>query len=274
MLDVAPSPERQRLDSLVVERGLAETGARAQAIIQGGGISVDGVVVTRPGERVRSDARIEPVSQPLPYVSRGGLKLAHAIDQFGISVAGRVCIDVGASTGGFTDVLLQRGAAHVYAIDVGYGQLAWSLRNDPRVTVMERTNIRTVRTLPELGQIGVIDVSFISVRQVLPHVTALLVPGGEVIALIKPQFEAGREQVGKKGVVRSVRVWIDVLSAVAGWAVDHSLAVKGLARSPVRGPAGNVEFLMYLALPPASGSIDLTSVIASVVDDSQPSSRD
>lgn len=255
-----------RLDALVVERGLAETRARAQAIIHGGGIAVNDRVVTKPGALVASDARVVLLKQPLPYVSRGGLKLEHVLDRFDVHVSGRVALDVGASTGGFTDVLLQRHAARVYAIDVGYGQLAWKLRSDPRVVVMERTNIRKLEQLPEAANLAVIDVSFISLRQVLPHVKALLAPASDVVALIKPQFEAGRERVGKNGVVRSHEVWVDVLSEVLGWCSARGWSVLGLERSPIRGPAGNVEFLVHLRVPPAPPSIDLTVAIRRVVE--------
>jgi 23S rRNA (cytidine1920-2'-O)/16S rRNA (cytidine1409-2'-O)-methyltransferase len=207
------------------------------------------------------------VSQPLPYVSRGGLKLARALERFELQPRGKVAVDVGASTGGFTDVLLQNAARRVYAIDVGYGQLAWTLRNDPRVVVMERTNIRSVEGLPEPAELAVIDVSFISLRQVLPHVHALLLPGSDIVALVKPQFEAGRDQVGRKGVVRSKRVWTDVLSGVLGWAEKQGWSVLGLERSPIQGPAGNVEFLAHLRIPPAPPSLDVVGAIARVVED-------
>jgi 23S rRNA (cytidine1920-2'-O)/16S rRNA (cytidine1409-2'-O)-methyltransferase len=243
-----------------VERGLAETRARAQAIIMGGGISVDGVVVTKPGARVSPESSVALVKQPLPYVSRGGLKLAHAHDAFGLSVAGKVAVDVGASTGGFTDVLLQRGASHVYAIDVGYGDFAWKLRNDPRVTLMERTNIREVSTLPEPADLAVIDVSFISLRLVLPHVLALLTEEGEIVALVKPQFEAGRGKV-RKGVVRDPAVWQDVLQSVMREAINLGLTVAGLTRSPIRGPAGNVEFLVHLSRRASDQLPDLDAIV-------------
>lgn len=255
---------KQRLDALVVERGLAETRARAQAIIQGGGITVDGTIVMRPGAPVAREAAIALVHQPLPYVSRGGLKLKHALDAFGVSAAGKVCADIGASTGGFTDVLLQEGAVRVYAIDVGYGQLAWTLRNDPRVVVMERVNVRHLESLPEPVDLAVVDVSFISLRQVLPHVRDVSAQHADVVTLIKPQFEAGREQVGKKGVVREPRVWAEVIARVLGWAAEHGWGVLGLERSPIRGPAGNVEFLAHLVRG-AETAIDVPAAIARVV---------
>jgi 23S rRNA (cytidine1920-2'-O)/16S rRNA (cytidine1409-2'-O)-methyltransferase len=256
--------EKVRLDVLTVERGLAETRARAQAIIQGGGITVDGRVVTRPGTGVERESELALVREPLPYVSRGGLKLKHAVERFRLDLAGAVAADVGASTGGFTDVLLREGVARVYAIDVGYGQLDWKLRNDPRVVVMERTNIRSLEALPEPVQVAVIDTSFISLRQVLPAVQRLLVPRADVIALIKPQFEAGREQVGKKGVIRNPVVWAEVLYGVLEWGVEHGWSVMGVERSPIRGPAGNVEFLAHLSRG-NEGSIDIVDAIARVV---------
>jgi 23S rRNA (cytidine1920-2'-O)/16S rRNA (cytidine1409-2'-O)-methyltransferase len=234
------------LDALVVERNLAESRARAQAIILGGGITVDGTVITKPGAPVSPDAVIALVSEPVPYVSRGGLKLEHALDSFDLAVEGKVAMDVGASTGGFTDVLLKRGVARVYAIDVGYGQLAWTLRNDPRVVVMERTNIRHVESLPEEIQLAVVDVSFISLRTVLPAFAPLLAERADTVALIKPQFEAGRGQVGKKGVVRDPLVWQRVLEDVLYAASASGWTVAGVERSPILGPAGNVEFLAHL----------------------------
>lgn len=259
--------QRTRLDVLVVERGLAETRARAQAIIMGGGIAVDGAVITRPGAPIATHAEITLVSQPMPYVSRGGLKLAHALDAFGVAVGGRVALDVGASTGGFTDVLLQRGAVRVYAVDVGYGQLAWTLRNDARVVVMERTNIRHLTSLPEAIDLGVVDTSFISLRTVLPAMTPLMAPEAEIVPLIKPQFEAGRGQVGRKGVVRDPAVWRQVLREVLATAGEGGWEPAGLERSPILGPAGNVEFLAYLRRGGPRRNFDLAASIARVVSD-------
>lgn len=256
---------RSRLDEIVVERGLAETRARAQAIIMGGGIKVDGSIVTKPGTRVPRQSSIDLVSQPLPYVSRGGLKLAHALREFHIDVTGDIAADIGASTGGFTDVLLQCGASRVYAIDVGYGQLAWTLRNDPRVVVMERTNIRDLGSLPELAAVATVDVSFISLRQVLPHVKILLAPVADVVALVKPQFEAGKGKVGKKGVVRDPAVWREVLAAVLDHAARTGWTVSALTRSPIRGPAGNVEFLVHLSLGHGAPLIDQAAAIDRVI---------
>ncbi|MGH2448349.1 MAG: TlyA family RNA methyltransferase [Chloroflexota bacterium] len=238
----------KRLDELVVERGLAETRTRAQAVIMAGTVTVDGQVATKAGKQVPVDAPIELVHQPVPYVSRGGLKLDHALQSFGMSVSGQVTVDVGASTGGFTDVLLEGGAKRVYAIDVGYGQLAWKLRNDERVVVMERTNIRHVEDLPEPIDLAVVDASFISLRLILPALAHLVRQGGEVVALIKPQFEAGKELVGKHGVVRNPSVWRQVLADVLRYSATNGWSVLDLTTSPIRGPAGNVEFLVRLSL--------------------------
>lgn len=246
---------RKRLDEIVVERGLIETRARAQAVIIGGGVTVDGVVQTKPGHKLPEDSEVALVHEPLPYVSRGALKLKHALEVFPIDVAGKIAADIGASTGGFTEVLLEAGAARVYAIDVGYGQIAWKLRQDARVVVMDRTNIRHLESLPEPVDLAVIDTSFISLRTVLPAARRLLQLNGAAIALIKPQFEAGRERVGKGGVVRDPGVWRDVLQAVLGFARETGWAVRGLSASPIRGPAGNVEFLVYLGMAGPSTDI-------------------
>jgi 23S rRNA (cytidine1920-2'-O)/16S rRNA (cytidine1409-2'-O)-methyltransferase len=259
---------RERLDKAVTDRGLAESRARAQALIGGGGISVNGEIVTKAGALIAPEDEIALVREPLPYVSRGGLKLAHALDELSVSVKDSVAIDVGASTGGFTDVLLKYGARRVYAIDVGYGQLAWTLRTDPRVVVMERTNFRNVDALPEPADFAVADVSFISLRLILPILARLLRSGGEAICLVKPQFEAGREMVGRKGVVRAPRVWQDVLREVLGAAQDEGWVVRGLVRSPIRGPAGNVEFLAWLSRDPSAPAIDLPAAIARATETS------
>lgn len=262
---MADRPRRQRLDAAVVERGLAESRARAQALIGGGAVAVDGEVVTKAGTPVGAESRVELVREPMPYVSRGGLKLKHALDHFEVPVEGRAAADIGASTGGFTDVLLRAGAARVYAIDVGYGQLAWPLRNDERVVVMERTNIRHLESLSEAVQLAVVDTSFISLRQVLPAAARLLAAQGDAVVLIKPQFEAGRDQVGKKGVVRSPAVWAEVLFGVLEWAQANGWSVLGLERSPVHGPAGNVEFLAHLRLDDGP-SIDISPAVARVLE--------
>lgn len=255
---------RRRLDVEVVDRGLVDSRSRAQAVIMAGGVSVDGEVITRPSQSVPIDAVVDLVHSPLPFVGRGGLKLRHALDAFAVDATGAVAIDVGASTGGFTDVLLQAGARRVYAVDVGYGQLAWSLRTDPRVVVMERTNIRHLASLPERPSIGTVDVSFISLRLVLPAVRRLLAPDADAIALIKPQFEAGKDAVGRGGVVRDPAVWTAVLETTLAAAQGDGWTVRGLTRSPIVGPAGNVEFLTHLSLG-AGESIDIAHAIASAV---------
>jgi len=239
--------KKERLDVLLVNKGLVESRTQAQRFIMAGAVRVNGQVMTKPGTRVPTDANVA-VEAAQPYVSRGGYKLAAALDVFGVNVQGVVAADVGASTGGFTDVLLQRGARRVYAIDVGYGQLAWKLREDKRVVVMERTNARYLEHLPEMVDIVTIDASFISLRLLLPSVRNWLRPHGHVIALIKPQFEAGREQVGKGGVVREPSVHKHVLRTLVGWACEAGWHVGGITCSPVRGPAGNIEFLWWLRL--------------------------
>lgn len=236
---------KERIDKLLVERGLVETRAKARALIMAGEVLVNGHRVDKAGALVGLDEPVELVAPP-PYVSRGGYKLAGALDDFGIAVAGRVCADVGACTGGFTDVLLQRGAARVYAIDVGHGQLDWKLRQDERVAVMERTNARYIEALPEPIALTVIDVSFISLRLILPAVSKWLLPAGDVVALVKPQFEAGPEQVGKGGVVRDSAVHRQVLEDLADWTAANGWSVAGLTRSALPGTDGNVEFLIWL----------------------------
>jgi 23S rRNA (cytidine1920-2'-O)/16S rRNA (cytidine1409-2'-O)-methyltransferase len=257
-----------RLDLLLVERGLADTRTKAQALVLAGNVLVDGRTVDKPGTMVAGDAAIAVRPAP-PYVSRGGVKLERAFDEFGLVAHGLVVIDIGASTGGFTDLLLKRGASRVYAIDVGYGQLDWRLRNDPRVVVMERTNIRNVERLPELADAAVIDVSFISLDLVLPVVVNLIKPDGWIVALIKPQFEAGREQVGKGGVVRDPNVHRRVCSKIIDVARALGLNVAGVTSSPLKGPAGNREFLAYLARNAVE--IDVEQAIDRAMDTSQRS---
>lgn len=236
---------RTRLDLLMVARGLAPTRERAQALIMAGEVLVDGVPADKPSLPVAGGADVT-VRAGLPYVSRGGFKLAHGLDAFAVDPAGRVALDAGASTGGFTDVLLQRGAARVYAIDVGYGQLDWRLRQDPRVVVMDKTNIRYLNTLPEQPDLAVADLSFISLRLVLPAIHRVTAAGAEAVVLVKPQFEAGRGQVGKGGVVRDESVRRAVIDNLAAWAAANGWVVRGAAESPITGPAGNVEYLMHL----------------------------
>jgi 23S rRNA (cytidine1920-2'-O)/16S rRNA (cytidine1409-2'-O)-methyltransferase len=239
---------KKRLDVLLVGRGLAESRNQAQRLIRAGLVRVAGQVSDKPGTRMVTDAEITLQARPR-FVGRGGEKLEAALVRFELDVAGVVAADVGASTGGFTDCLLQHGARRVYAIDVGYGQLAWRLRNDPRVVVMERTNARYLESLPEQADLVTADVSFISLRLILSTAVRWLSPsGGGVIALIKPQFEAGRREVGKGGVVRDPAVHRRVLEQMLGTAAELGLALRGLMVSPLRGPAGNVEFLGWWEL--------------------------
>lgn len=243
-----------RLDKLLVDSGLCASRERAQALILAARVTVDGRKVSKAGQKVPESSVVELKGDDHPYVSRGGLKLRHALDAFGLDVDGLVALDVGASTGGFADCLLQRGAARVYAVDVGYGQLAWKLRQDPRVVVMERTNIRAVSrgSIPEPVQVVSIDVSFISLRLVLPAVIPFMGPGGTLVALIKPQFEAGRASVGKGGVVRDPLVHQAVCDAVAAHAAELGLSLKGTVPSPILGPKGNREFLLVASGTPDS----------------------
>lgn len=242
--------KKERLDLLLTEKGLCESRSKAQAIIMEGLVFVSGQRVDKPGTAVSTEAEIEIRGNTCPFVSRGGLKLEKALAYFGVEPKGYVCSDSGASTGGFTDCLLQKGAKKVFAIDVGYGQLAWSIRSDPRVVVMERTNIRNV-TPQHLGEpldLSVVDVSFISLRLVLPVIKQLLKPDGQVLCLIKPQFEAGKEKVGKKGVVREPETHLEVLQTFVKTARDLDFTVMDLTYSPVKGPEGNIEFLGHLCL--------------------------
>ncbi len=256
---------KKRLDVLLVEKGLAESREKAQALILAGKVLVNGELVYKPGTFIHPEAKIE-VKEGIPYVSRGGLKLEFAIKTFGIDLRGKVTIDVGASTGGFTDCLLQHGAAKVYAVDVGYGQLAWKLRQDPRVIVLERTNIRYLDSLPEPVDLATIDVSFISLRLVLPPVLRLMKPEAEIIALVKPQFEAGREKVGKGGVVRDPMVHREVLENLVNYAHSLGLVTLGLTTSPLLGPAGNVEFFAYWARGIEAPPLDITRAIEECIE--------
>lgn len=244
--------KKERLDVLVYQRGLAPSREMAQRYILAAEITVDGMVMTKPGQRVPADAEVV-LKEVARYVSRGGLKLEQALADFPITVSGQVCADVGASTGGFTDCLLQHGAAKVYAIDVGYGQLAVKLRDDPRVIVMERTNVRYLETLEEPVALVAIDVSFISLSLILPVVRSWLRASGDVIALIKPQFEAGKADVGKGGIVKDSAVHRQVLYEVLANAEALGFRVQGLRQSPITGTKGNIEFLMWLGWRPASG---------------------
>lgn len=246
---------KQRLDRLMAERGLAPSREKAQALIMAGQVLVDDRVVDKAGQQVSPEAGIRIRGEQLPYVSRGGLKLKGALDEFGLDVSGLLALDVGASTGGFTDCLLQAGAARVVAVDVGYGQLAWKLKSDPRVHSMERTNIRHL-TPDRLGcrpDLAVIDASFISLSKVLPATVALLRPGGRIIALIKPQFEVGRGQVGKGGIVRDPAAHERAVAGVRQAAQELGLTVAGLCDSPITGADGNREFLILLDMPADAG---------------------
>ncbi len=251
---------KKRLDVLLTERGLAESRQKAQAVIMAGQVFWRGKRMDKAGASVPEDAELE-VRGGLKYVSRGGLKLEKAMETFDLpDLKGVIAIDAGASTGGFTDCMLQNGAARVYAVDVGYGQLAWSLRSDPRVVCMERTNVRylTKEDIPEALDFGSVDVSFISLRLILPAIRGLMKPDGELVCLIKPQFEAGREKVGKKGVVRDRKVHLEVLEQFLRHAEECGFHVKDLTYSPIRGPEGNIEYLGHLTVteqPPYRGDL-------------------
>ena len=240
--------KKVRLDQLVFEQGYTESRERARTTIMSGLVYVNGQKADKPGMAVDPQARLEVRGEAIPFVSRGGFKLDKALKVFPVDPEGKVCVDCGASTGGFTDVLLQHGAAKVYAVDVGYGQLAWKLRTDSRVVNLERTNLRYVsrEQVPDPIDLAVMDVSFISIRLVLPAVQALLKPGADLICLIKPQFEAGREEVGKKGVVREPAVHERVIREILAFAPTLGLSVAGLDFSPVKGPEGNIEYLCHL----------------------------
>ena len=257
--------KKQRLDQLVFERGLTESRERARTSIMSGVVYVNGQKADKPGMAVDPAAEIELRGDALPFVSRGGYKLDKALKVFPVDPVGKICIDCGASTGGFTDVLLQHGAAKVYSVDVGYGQLAWKLRNDPRVVNLERTNLRYVNReqIPEPLDLAVMDVSFISIRLVLPAVQKLLKPDADYICLIKPQFEAGREEVGKKGVVRDPAVHELVVNGILEFAPTLGFTVMGLDYSPIKGPEGNIEYICHLkngiydaAAPDVSAIVD------------------
>lgn len=236
---------KERLDMLMLSRGLVMSRTRGQTLIMAGEVQVNGEKAVKPSMLVPVDARIEIIS-PLPYVSRGGIKLAAALDAFALDVAGKTCADVGACTGGFTDVLLQKGARRIYAIDVGYGQLHWKLRQDRRIVILERTNARHLQSLPESVNFVSVDVSFISLRLILPSVKRWLDRSGDIVALIKPQFEAGRKFVGRGGIVRDPGIHRQVLSDILNWSIINELAPLGLIRSPISGSNGNVEFFAWL----------------------------
>ncbi|MEI3378720.1 MAG: TlyA family RNA methyltransferase [Coprococcus sp.] len=239
---------KERLDVMMVNRGLAESREKAKAIIMSGIVYVDNIKEDKAGSTFDEKAQIEVRGNTLKYVSRGGLKLEKAMDCFGVSLAGKVAMDVGSSTGGFTDCMLQNGAVKVYSVDVGHGQLAWKLRNDERVVCMEKTNIRYVTSddIEDRIEFASIDVSFISLTKVLPPVKELLTDDGEIVCLIKPQFEAGREKVGKKGVVRDQKVHVEVVEMIVDFARQIGFKTLDLSYSPIKGPEGNIEYLLYI----------------------------
>ena len=245
---MAEKVEKERLDVLLVQQGLANSRELAKAYIMAGNVYVDGQKEDKAGTKVAVTAKLEVKGNQMKYVSRGGYKLEKAMDVFGIRLNGKICLDIGASTGGFTDCMLQNGASKVYAIDVGYGQFAWKLRNDERVVCLEKTNVRYVthEQVPDEGDFASIDVSFISLTKVLPTVLGVLGEKGQLVCLIKPQFEAGREKVGKKGVVRDSSVHREVIEMIVEYVRTQSLGILGLDFSPIKGPEGNIEYLIYL----------------------------
>lgn len=241
----------KRLDTALVDMGLCETRSKAGALIMAGQVYVNDQKITKSGYSLKEDDRVEVRGEKLPYVSRGGLKLEKAIKEFGINLSQLVCMDIGASTGGFTDCMLQNGAKKVYSVDVGYGQLAWKLRSDERVINMERTNFRyiTENDIDEKLDFASVDVSFISLKIILPVLFLLLKEGGQAVCLIKPQFEAGRDKVGKKGVVRELSTHEEVVKTITAFAFENGFSVLNLSFSPIKGPEGNIEYLMYIEKP-------------------------
>ncbi len=239
--------KKVRLDKLLVKKGLVESKEKARAVILEGNVLVNGTVIDKAGALVKSDVDLT-LENKMPYVSRGGLKLEHAIKEFKIDVNGKVAMDVGAATGGFTDCLLQHGAKKVYAVDVGYGQFSWILRKDEKIILLEKTNIRYLDRdlVPDKIDIASIDVSFISLLRVIPNVIEFLITNGEIVALIKPQFEAGRKDVGKGGVVKNEKKRLEVIEKIKSESQKMGLAVKGVTKSPIKGPKGNVEYFIYL----------------------------
>lgn len=239
---------KKRLDVLLVEQGLADSREKAKAIIMSGIVYVDNNKEDKAGTTFEETAKVDVRGNTLKYVSRGGLKLEKAMNNFGVTLDGKVCMDVGASTGGFTDCMLQNGAVKVYSVDVGHGQLAWKLRNDERVVCMEKTNIRyvTPEDIDDRVEFASIDVSFISLTKVLPAVKELMTENGEIVCLIKPQFEAGREKVGKKGVVRELSTHIEVVQMIVDYVRNNGFRTLDLSYSPIKGPEGNIEYLLYM----------------------------
>ena len=262
---------KKRLDILLVEKGLAESREKAKTIIMSGIVYVDGEKEDKAGSTFPEEADIEVRGKTLRYVSRGGLKLEKAMTSFPIELKGKVCMDVGASTGGFTDCMLQNGAVKVYSVDVGHGQLAWSLRNDPRVVCMEKTNIRYVKPedIEEPVSFASVDVSFISLSKVLPPLRELMTEDAECVCLIKPQFEAGREKVGKKGVVREKSTHIEVIENVLEFTKNSGFEVLGLDYSPIKGPEGNIEYLMYIRKTAEHDSLEPENTESSKLSDDE-----
>lgn len=260
---------KERLDVLLVKRNLAASREKAKAVIMSGNVYVEGQKEDKPGTSFSEDVTIEVRENAMPYVSRGGFKLEKALKVFALSVEGKICTDVGSSTGGFTDCMLKNGARKVYAIDVGRGQLDWKLRQDPRVVCMEKTNIRyvTPENIGEAVDFSSVDVSFISLSKVLVPIRNYLKKDGEIAALIKPQFEAGRNKVGKKGVVREKSTHIEVIEAVTGFAVSNGFHVENLTFSPIRGPEGNIEYLVHLKKSQDVGIISRQADIKRIVDE-------
>jgi 23S rRNA (cytidine1920-2'-O)/16S rRNA (cytidine1409-2'-O)-methyltransferase len=269
------APRRERLDLLLVERGLAKSRERAQALLLAGAVRVDGRPAAKAGEKVSVTAELTVIAPDHPYVGRGGVKLEGALSRFSIDPAGRTVLDIGASTGGFTDCLLQRGARRVYALDVGSGQLDWSLRNDPRVVVLEGRNARHLQPadLPEKAEMAVVDVSFISLRLVLPPLPALLVPGADVVALVKPQFEVGRKDVGPGGIVRAAALHRSAIRTVAEAAHGAGFVVRGACPSPITGMEGNREFFLHLGAGAGTAAFDLAAWLGGIVDEDSGSTR-
>lgn len=239
--------ESKRLDLLLIEKNFFDSREKAKASIMAGEIFVDGQRVDKCGQKIKVDSNIEFKGEVMPYVSRGGYKLERAMKSFDISLDGKICMDIGASTGGFTDCMLQNGSTKVFAVDVGYGQFAWKLRIDPRVVCMERTNARylTIDDIKDHPDFASIDVSFISLKKIVPAIVKLLSEKGEIVALIKPQFEAGRDKVGKKGVVRESSTHKEVIHTILNFLIENNLKIKGLDHSPIKGPQGNIEYLVY-----------------------------
>lgn len=271
---MAEKVEKERLDVLLVQQGLASSRELAKAYIMAGNVYVDGQKEDKAGTKVAVTAKLEVKGNQMKYVSRGGYKLEKAMDVFGIRLDGKICLDIGASTGGFTDCMLQNGASKVYAIDVGYGQFAWKLRNDERVVCLEKTNVRYVthEQVPDEGDFASIDVSFISLTKVLPAVLGVLGEKGQLVCLIKPQFEAGREKVGKKGVVRDRAVHEEVIRMVMDYASSIDFYPLALDFSPVKGPEGNIEYLLFLSKNKQdqeivdTSSIDIKAVVTASHD--------